>query len=60
MAGIKTKNNGHIAYGVCEFVVDTVADIDNLPIEVAMGSTVFVIATSSVYMLNSDGEWKEI
>lgn len=51
---------GQTQYNVVELVVDTVAEIANLPINVAPGSTCFVIENSSVYMLNSIGQWIEI
>ena len=60
-------------YNQAEFTVDAVADISKLPTTttggtdelsymgpVKMGSTAFVIATSSVYMLGSNDEWTEI
>lgn len=56
----RTNQSGHTAYGLCEFVIDTPADLENLPIDVPMGSTALVISNSSVYMLNGQGEWKEI
>lgn len=49
-----------------EFVCDTRADIDNLPTQntkgnkCPTGSTAFVIEGSTVWMLNSEGVWKEI
>lgn len=47
--------NGHISYGIKEFVVKKEAeDIDNLPIDVAMGSKALAIDTSNVFIF--DGE----
>lgn len=59
-----------------EYVLDTVADIQNLPnqknegIQIkgelgdnarcATGSSAFVIATSQLFMLNSEGKWIEV
>lgn len=49
-----------------EFICDTRADISNLPNQntspdrCVFGSTAFVIEDSSVWMLNSEGDWKEI
>lgn len=54
------SNSGHTAYGLREYVIDTVADLEDLPIEVPVGSTAFCIATSAVYMINSSREWVEI
>lgn len=56
----KTSQSGHVAYGLQEFVIDTVNDLNLLPINVPMGSTAFCIEDSSVYMINSSGEWVEI
>ena len=48
-------------YNYKEFIVDTDADITDLPTKgVAPGSNCFVIETSTVYMLNNQNEWKEI
>lgn len=56
-----TATNGKSQYNQQEWVVDTVADLQNIPTNRSdMGSTAFVIETSQVFMLNSDGEWKEI
>ena len=53
-------NSGHTAYGIKEFVCDTIADIDELPIDIPAGSTAFVIEGSKVFMLNNKKEWVEI
>ena len=57
---IITSNSGHTAYGLKSFVIDTKEDLDYLPIDVPIGSTAFCIEDSSVYMINSSGEWVEI
>lgn len=51
--------------GICDdtdehFVCDTAADIDNLPVTSPQGSTAFVIEDSTLWMINSQGEWIEI
>ena len=56
----KTSQSGHVAYGLLEFMIDTVDDLNHLPIDALMGSTAFCIETGSVYVLNSKGEWKEV
>ena len=49
-----------------EFVCDTRADVDNLPTQFMdkdkcpTGSIALVIDDSSVWMLNSEGVWKDI
>lgn len=57
---IITSNSEHPAYGLKSFVIDTKEDLDYLPIDVTIGSTAFCIEDSSVYMINSSGEWVEI
>ena len=54
------SNSGHIAHGLKDYVIDEKADLQNLPIDVPMGSTAFCIEDSSIYMINSSGEWVEI
>jgi hypothetical protein len=58
-----TKQSDKESYKVIEYVADTTSDINDLPTDmskVSAGSTCFVIEDSSVYMLNSQGEWKQI
>ena len=55
-----TSNSGHAAYGLKDYVIDKKIDLQNLPVDVPMGSTAFCIEDSSVYMINSSGEWVEI
>ena len=57
---IITSNSGHEAQGLKSFVIDTKEGLDYVPINVPMGSTAFCIEDSSVYMINSSGEWVEI
>lgn len=54
-----TMNDGDVAYGVKEFVCDTETDLEILP-DCAMGSTVIVIETGSVYIRNSRDEWVKL
>ena len=55
-----TKNNGHIAYDVKEFVLDTDDDLVDLPLDCGQGSTAFVISSKSMYILNSSREWVKL
>lgn len=55
-----TSQNGDTKYNVVEFVVDTPADIKDLPTTVAMGSSALVISTSEAYMLNGKKEWVKL
>lgn len=54
-----TANDGDVAYGVKEFVCDTLDDLNTLP-PCQMGSVAIVIATAEVYMKNSKGEWVKL
>ena len=40
------SQSGHQGYGIKEYVLDTPADLDNLPITDKTGSTAFIISTS--------------
>lgn len=54
------KQGEHSTPYVVEYVVDTLADVANLPTNNAPGSTCIVIETSDVYMLNNKEEWKKL
>lgn len=54
------SNSGHTAYGLKQFILDKKTDVDKLPVDIQTGSTAFCIEDSSVYMINSSGEWVEI
>lgn len=54
------SNSGHTAFGLKDYVIDKKIDLQNLPIDVPMGSTAFCIEDGSVYMINGSGEWVEI
>ena len=40
------SQSGHQGYGIKEYVLDTIADLDDLPVTDKMGSTAFIISTS--------------
>lgn len=52
-----TENKGQPSYGITSYVADSASDVENLPTSVAPGSTCIVVATSDVYMLNTQGAW---
>lgn len=54
-----TSNDGDVAYGVKEFVCDTVDDLKILP-PCSMGSVAIVISTGQLYMLNGKNEWVKL
>lgn len=53
-------NSGKTVYDLNSYVVDTEADLLNVPINNAPGSTCIVVETSDVYMLNTDKKWKKL
>ena len=53
------SQSGHITYGIKEYVCDTVADLNTLPIDGKAGSTAYIIEDSTTYILNSKHEWKK-
>ncbi len=52
--------NGKTAYGVKNYILDTIADLDNLPVSGTPGSTAFVIEESKTYMLGNNEKWTAI
>lgn len=52
--------NGKISYGVTKYILDTEAELSELPTFVSPGSNAFVISTNDSYMLNSKKEWVKI
>lgn len=57
-----THENGRAVYGLKHFVLDTEAEVKNLPTDDMLipGSTAFVISTSNSYMLNNQNSWVKI
>lgn len=52
--------NGKTKYGVAEFVVDTVEDLENLP-DCEMGSSCLVLTSPvEVFVKGGDGQWKPL
>ncbi len=57
------KQGSRVDYNYKEFYVDTFADLASIDLEAEKpcpGSIAFIIATSEVYVLNSQLEWKKI
>lgn len=54
------KNGEDVLYDVMELACDTEADIATASTSYRPGSTLFVISTSDVYMLNSEKVWVKI
>lgn len=56
-----SKQTGKTTYNLKEFTVDTYDDIKKInTTQLAVGSVVFVIDTSTSYMLNSKRQWIEV
>lgn len=55
-----TKEKDKQTNNIQEFICDFEIDINNLPIDIAAGSTAFVIENSSAYMLNNSKIWVKI
>lgn len=53
-------NNDDISYGIQKFIVDTIEDIEFLPISANPGSSALVIDTSSFYILNHSKKWVKL
>lgn len=53
------SQSGHVSYGVKEYVCDTMADLNLLPIDGKAGSQAYVIEEGLTFILNHKGEWKE-
>lgn len=52
------SNKGKVNYDIKKFVIDTAAEIADLPTDGAPGSMAFAIDTGAKYMLNSEHIWK--
>lgn len=55
-------NSGRRAYGVKTYVVQTIADMNAIPLfpTVLPGSTVFVLSTGAKYILTRERRWVKI
>ena len=49
--------HGKLAYGIKQYIVDDESGISELPKDVHVGSSCFVIATGAIYVLNSEKKW---
>ena len=60
MAYKLTESNGRPAYDQQTYTVDTPADLEKLPKNIAMGCFALVISSGDVYIKNSSGEWVKL
>ena len=54
------KNQEDVQYNLMELACDTPADVETASTDYAPGSTLFVMSTTDVYMLNSEKTWVKI
>ena len=59
MAFSMISQNGNQQYGYAEFVMDEDKDIQDLPVNVKMGSIALSIASGKIFMKGSNG-WREL
>lgn len=57
MINFGSTTGGKPTYNQKLFYVDYDNDVDQLPTNCAVGSTAYVIQSSDVYKMNSNGEW---
>ena len=60
MAFTIMKNGDNTQSTIVELLVDTRAEINDLPTNYGIGSDAIVLDDSSVWMLGSDFEWHEL
>ena len=54
------RNGDNTQSSVVEIVVDTLAELDDVPTDFGVGSDMIVLENSSVFMLGNDKEWHEL
>ena len=60
MAYAITQQGDNTTAYLTGFVVDTLADIETLPVKIPAGSTCICLEDSSVWMLGVNKDWKPI
>lgn len=60
MAYKVTSNGSNIQSDVVELVVDTTAELNDVPTTFGVGSDAIVLEDSSVWMLGNDKQWHEL
>lgn len=54
------RNNNKYIYNLVEIICDLESDVVSIPTTFSPGSKVFVVESSSYYMLNASKEWKKL
>ena len=55
---VKSKEGNTYNVPIQEYIIDTQADLANMPKEAPFGSVAFCIENQTAYFKNSNGEWK--
>lgn len=55
----KIKENDNLAYGLCQFIIDSDQEIDNLPTNIAIHSIALSIS-GNYFILNGNREWVQL
>ena len=50
-------NHGKLNYGIRQYVIDDDSGLSELPKDVGIGSSCFVMSSGDIYMLNSQRKW---
>ena len=53
-------NDDNITYGVKKFIIDTEANVEELPTNVKPGSSALVLSNSSIWVFGFDEKWSKI
>ena len=53
------SQRGRPVYGIRKFVLDSQSDLGDLPIDIPVGCTAFIISNGKHYILNNEKEWVE-
>lgn len=51
------KQNGETIYGIKEYIVDTIEELDSIKSQSIMGSKAYVVDTNEDYVLSGSNEW---
>lgn len=54
------RNNNKYIYNLVEIICDLDSDVTDIPTTFSPGSKIFVVDSSSYYMLNASKEWKKL
>lgn len=56
------EQNGKSSYNVINYIIDSTDDLENLPTNIASGSTALIATgiTTDIYILNNQKEWVKL